>query len=106
MKNILRQAQETGVKIASPFQSSVLREESEKQLAAQIPKVAASVNTLRDGRQYEQALAEISRLRPPIDLFFEKVMVMTDDENLRAHRLGLLQTLIAEFSGIADFSAV
>ncbi|HWZ43901.1 MAG TPA: glycine--tRNA ligase subunit beta [Candidatus Saccharimonadales bacterium] len=106
MKNILRQAQEAGVKIASPFQESVLKEEPEKHLAAQIPKVAASVNTLRASRRYEEALLEISRLRPPIDLFFEKVMVMAEDETLRAHRLGLLQTLIAEFSGIADFSAI
>ena len=56
--------------------------------------------------QYEPALVEISRLRPAIDAFFDKVMVMVEDENLRAHRLGLLQTLVNEFSSIADFSEI
>ena len=55
-------------------------------------------------RNYEQALWEIARLRPAIDKFFDKVMVMVDDDNLRANRLALLQTLVKEFSTIADFS--
>ena len=74
--------------------------------AAQIPQVAAAVNSLRAGRQYEQALAEISRLRPAIDAFFDKVMVMVEDEELRAQRLGLLQILVDEFSSVADFSEI
>ena len=49
---------------------------------------------------------EISRLRPFIDTFFDKVMVMVEDDELRAHRLGLLQTLVDEFSSIADFSEI
>ena len=39
---------------------------------------------LSASRQYEPALIEISRLRPAIDAFFDKVMVMVEDENLRA----------------------
>jgi len=34
------------------------------------------------------------------------VMVMVEDEVLRANRLGLLQALVDEFSGIADFSEI
>jgi glycyl-tRNA synthetase beta chain len=105
MKNILRQAAEAGRSIAQPFASAALKEDAEKTLAAQIPQVAASVNALRGKKQYEEALLEIARLRPSIDAFFDKVMVMVDDEALRANRLGLLQTLLQEFSSIADFSA-
>ena len=43
---------------------------------------------------------------PPIDKFFDKVMVMVDDDNLRANRLALLQTVVKEFSTIADFSEI
>jgi glycyl-tRNA synthetase beta chain len=61
---------------------------------------------LREQKNYTAALTEVSRLRQPIDLFFEKVMVMVDDEQVRANRLALLQTLLAEFSTIADFSEI
>jgi glycyl-tRNA synthetase beta chain len=106
MKNILRQAAEAKRKIAQPFDPSRLKEEAEKRLAGEMPQVASKVNSLRASKSYEQALLEISRLRPLIDTFFDKVMVMVEDEELRAHRLGLLQSLVDEFSSIADFSEI
>jgi len=106
MKNILRQAAETNKKIATPFDPSALKDEEEKQLADAVPGVAKKVKELSASRQYESALHEISRLRPAIDAFFDKVMVMVEDENMRAQRLGLLQTLVNEFSSIADFSEI
>lgn len=106
MKNILLQAEETKKKVAEPFNPALLEDDEEKKLGAAIPQVAASVNKLRAAKQYGPALLEISRLRPAIDAFFDKVMVMVDDENLRANRLGLLQTLVREFSSIADFSEI
>jgi len=48
----------------------------------------------------------ISRLRPKIDLFFDKVLVNAPDLAVRQNRLTLLQTLLAEFSTIADFSEI
>jgi glycyl-tRNA synthetase beta chain len=106
MKNILRQAEDAKRKIASPYAPAALTEEAERHLAAAIPPVAAAVNKLRASRQYDPALIEISKLRPAIDAFFDKVMVMVEDETLRANRLGLLQTLVNEFTGIADFSEI
>lgn len=106
MKNILRQARETGKRVAHPFSPALLPEDAEKKLVAEIPHVADKAKKLRSGKQYEQALLEISRLRPAIDAFFDKVMVMVEDEELRAQRLGLLQTLVDEFSSIADFSEI
>ncbi len=106
MKNILRQAAETNKQIAQPFNPSALKDEEEKKLADAVPGVAKKVKELSASRQYESALHEISRLRPPVDAFFDKVMVMVEDEDLRAQRLGLLQTLVNEFSSIADFSEI
>jgi glycyl-tRNA synthetase beta chain len=106
MKNILRQAAETKKKVAKPFNPSALKDAEEKKLADAVPQVANRVKELSASRQYEPALIEISRLRPDIDAFFDKVMVMVEDEELRAHRLGLLQTLVNEFSSIADFSEI
>src|SRR5208282_210101 len=106
MKNILRQASEKTIVIAMRVDPAGLQEESEKELAALIPQTAATVEKLRAARDYEGALLEIAKLRPAIDKFFDKVMVMVDDNNLRANRLALLQTVVKEFSTIADFSEI
>jgi glycyl-tRNA synthetase beta chain len=106
MKNILRQASEKTKVIAVRLDPAGLREESEKELAALIPQTVATVEKLRAARDYEVALLEIAKLRPAIDKFFDKVMVMVDDDHLRANRLALLQTVVKEFSTIADFSEI
>jgi glycyl-tRNA synthetase beta chain len=106
MKNILRQASEKTKVIAMRVDPAGLREESEKELAALIPRTVATVEKLRSARDYEGALLEIAKLRRAVDKFFEKVMVMVDDDSLRANRLALLQTVVKEFSTIADFSEI
>ena len=106
MKNILRQAAEAGREVASKVDSSLLQEQAEKELAARVPATAGKVEELRSQREYEKALLEIAKLRPAIDHFFDKVMVMAEDAKVRANRLALLQTLLQEFSTIADFSEI
>jgi len=106
MKNILRQAAEKTKIIALRVDPASLQEESEKELAALVPQTVATVEKLRAAHDYEAALREIAKLRPTIDRFFDKVMVMVDDDNLRANRLALLQTVVKEFSTIADFSEI
>jgi glycyl-tRNA synthetase beta chain len=48
----------------------------------------------------------ISKLRPKVDLFFDKVLVNTPDARVRQNRLTLLHTLLEEFSPVADFSEI
>jgi glycyl-tRNA synthetase beta chain len=105
-KNILRQAMETKKAIAPKLDPGALVDDPEKSLAALVPQIATKIESLREQKDYKAALSEISTLRRPIDLFFDKVMVMVDDERLRANRLALLQTLLHEFSTIADFSEI
>ena len=106
IKNILRQAREAGKQPAKLVDAAVLQEQAEKNLAAAIPGTAKKVDRLRGERNYEQALIEISKLRPDVDTFFDKVMVMVDDGRIRSNRLALLETLLQEFSTIADFSEI
>ena len=106
IKNILRQASEAGKKIADGIDPSAFQEQAERDLASAIPETAQKVESLRRTRNYEQALIEISKLRPAVDRYFDKVMVMVEDERTRASRLALLQTLLNEFSTIADFSEI
>ncbi|HSB75216.1 MAG TPA: glycine--tRNA ligase subunit beta, partial [Terriglobales bacterium] len=106
MKNILRQAHELGSAPASEFEPGALTEPAEVNLAELVPATAETVRRLKSGKNYEQALVEISRLRPAVDTFFDKVMVMVDEPKVRANRLALLRTVLREFSTIADFSEI
>jgi glycyl-tRNA synthetase beta chain len=105
IKNILRQANEAGRRIGS-VDPNAFREEAERDLGTRIPEIASAADRLRQARDYSQALTEISKIRPTVDAFFDKVMVMVEDEELRANRLALLQTMLKEFSTIADFSEI
>ena len=55
-------------------------------------------------RQYTAALGRLSQLRPAVDAFFDAVMVMDENPQLRANRLGLLAQLQGLFGGVADLS--
>src|SRR5262249_32334697 len=106
IKNILRQAREANKVIAEQIELSALTEAEEKSLATLVPETAQSVRMLREQKNYAAALAQISRVRKPVDAFFDRVMVMVDDERVRANRLALLRDLLSEFSTIADFSEI
>jgi len=106
MKNILRQAREAGKEPAREIDTAIFQEEAERGLAGRIPEAAERVEIFRQQRNYQHALMEISRLRPAVDKFFDQVMVMVEDERIRANRLALLATLVKEFSTIADFSEI
>ena len=106
IKNILRQAKETGRRISPEPDAKAYRESAERNLGAEIPTRALAANLHRQNQDYTSALAEIAGIRPAVDTFFDKVMVMVEDEDLRANRLALLNFLLKEFSTIADFSEI
>jgi glycyl-tRNA synthetase beta chain len=104
IKNILRQAEEKkfvigssdSVRLADPAQAL-------KDAAAFLaPRVAA----LREQRAYIPALTEIATVRPVVDTFFEKVMVLDPDPAIRGAHLGLIDAVLRGFSTIADFSEI
>ena len=106
IKNILRQANETKKRIADVFSPAQVSDDAERGLAETTNRVAPRVRGLAGKREYAAALAEIATIRPVVDTFFDKVMVMVEDENVRANRLALLHSLLNEFSTIADFSEI
>jgi glycyl-tRNA synthetase beta chain len=106
MRNILRQAKEGGVEPAAKFEYTTESAGEEKDLAAYVETYAARVETHRQKKEYREALLLLSTVRERVDTFFDKVMVMVEDEHVRANRLALLETLLKEFSTIADFSEI
>jgi len=106
MRNILKQAKEAGIEPAAEFQALPDSADEEKRLAAYVKTYAPRVEAHRQKKEYQEALSVLSTAREPVDAFFDKVMVMAEDERVRANRLALLQTLLKEFSTLADFSEI
>src|SRR5579863_4118478 len=106
IRNILRQAGEKGIAPAGEFEFLFNEAEEAKLLKAKIERMASTVEEDAREKDYVSALLMLSTLREAVDNFFDKVMVMVDDERVRANRLALLQTLLKEFSTIAEFSEI
>ncbi len=106
MRNILKQAEEKGITIAEKSEFLPESAPEEKALMAYMERAGARVEEHRSKKEYVDALLLLSTAREPVDAFFDKVMVMVDDERVRANRLALLRTLLKEFSTIADFSEI
>jgi glycyl-tRNA synthetase beta chain len=105
IRNILeKSASEEAIPEAPDPARFAAEEERALHLAAEA--AVAEVTRLKLGRKYEQALERIAALRPVVDLFFDKVLVMAEDRAVRANRLALLRNLLLEFSIIADFSEI
>jgi len=104
ISNILRQAGEKGIEVPSEVDAARLVEAAEKTLADRLNELEQEVTPLFDARDYEPALARLADLREAVDCFFDDVMVMVDDEALRANRLALLARLRNLFLRVADLS--
>jgi glycyl-tRNA synthetase beta chain len=104
IKNILRQAEEKHFEIGSPKDVNLAPEA--QQLVDAAGALAPEVAKLRQDRSYGEALALIATLRPVVDAFFDKVMVLDPDAAVRGAHLGLIDGILRGFSGIADFSEI
>jgi glycyl-tRNA synthetase beta chain len=104
IKNILRQAEEKKFALGSATDVKLAPEAQRLHDAASA--LAPEVATLRQLRSYSEALAHIASLRPAVDAFFDKVMVLDPDEAVRGAHLGLIDEVLRNFSGIADFSEI
>jgi glycyl-tRNA synthetase beta chain len=106
MRNILRQAEEKGIAPAEQVRLLNDTDEEERNLVNYLERTGSKVEQHRSGKEYLAALQLLSTAREPVDKFFDKVMVMVEDKQVRANRLALLRALLTEFSTIADFSEI
>ena len=103
--NILRQAGNGDADAITPaIDGPYLEEVEEQALVKQLADVAMKVSPLTAAGNYTAALRELSGLRNTVDAFFDKTMVMVDDEKVRLARLQLLAQIRHEFQKIADIS--
>jgi glycyl-tRNA synthetase beta chain len=103
IKNIIKQAEEKSVEIRK---ADVQFEETavESEIWQKMQGIGQTYLQLFGKKDYAGALKELARLRAPVDLYFDKVMVMVEDPQVRANRLGVLNYLLVTFNKIADLS--
>jgi len=98
IRNILKKVEE---EIPDSVSVERLTEDAERRLAIE---VESAIHETREGlaeRDYVGVLRRLARLREPVDAFFDGVMVMADDAELRRNRLALLKRLADRFAAVA-----
>ncbi len=90
--------------LPAKIDEKLLQETEEKILNNKLQSMAEKIMPLFDDGNYSDALQQLAALRDPIDAFFDKVMVMADDEALKNNRLAMLNQLHALFMKAADLS--
>ena len=83
---------------------NLLAEESEILLASTLKEYQQKVVPMIKERDYKSALTELAGLRESVDSFFDNVMVMCDDDDIKNNRLALLSKLNSLFLETADIS--
>jgi glycyl-tRNA synthetase beta chain len=84
--------------------SALLIEKEEKDLYETYHRISGLFSNLMYEQEFAKALGLLLELSAPIDVFFDQVMVMAEDENLRRNRLALLGHITYLFGQMADFS--
>jgi glycyl-tRNA synthetase beta chain len=93
-----------GLSSGREINSSLFSEEAEKNLYQSFLKAKEKIDGHLHKKDYESSLLEMTQMKKPIDEFFDKVMVMVEDEATRNNRLALLDAIGQLFLKIADFS--
>ena len=78
----------------------------EKALAKALSDVEAAIENPLKSEDFTAAMAELAKLRGPVDAFFEAVMVNDEDSAVRANRLALLTKIRGTLHRVADFSRI
>ncbi len=91
---------------AGDVDASRLVDAEEKALHEAFVGARAKVGGLIQRDDFAGALREITALKPTVDRFFDKVMVMAEDKALRENRIRLLVGIGGLFAPVADFSRI
>ena len=89
-----------------PVRTELLQLPEEDALFGRLDEVGGRAVDLLAAEKLEDAMTELARLREPVDEFFNKVTVNTDNDESRKNRLRLLSAIRATMNRIADFSKI
>jgi glycyl-tRNA synthetase beta chain len=91
---------------AGPYDLKLITEKEEAALAAAIEAVKQDTIAAINVENFAGAMRALSELRPPVDEFFDKILVNAEDQKLRENRLRLLSEIRAATLTVADFSKI
>ena len=100
LSNLLKKVSD----LPAALNPATLQEDAEKTLLNQIQSIAPVVDQFVALGEYGQALSTLATLKAPVDRFFEEIMVMADDLEVRRQRLALLSNLHHLMNQVADIS--
>ena len=106
IRNILSKA---GIEIGAgsvypEANGQLLKEPAEIRLAVRVEELSSRVVPLANARDYVGVLSLLSDLEPDLEAFFDQVMVMAEDSDIRENRIRLLRSLAGLFLLVADIS--
>jgi glycyl-tRNA synthetase beta chain len=101
--SLAARAQDEPGGVADAPDPKLFTDETEKALAGAVAEVREPLATALAGGDIEAALAAAAALRAPVDRYFDEVLVMDRDPELRANRLAQLRQLSALLGSLGDF---
>jgi glycyl-tRNA synthetase beta chain len=105
--NILRdEERKSGERYSGSVDAQLVVEPEERALFEAIAASGSEAKAAVEIEDFQQAMSALARLRPPVDAFFDKVMVNAEDAKVRVNRLKLLDRLRQATLVVADFSRV
>ena len=102
IRNILKKSSSDNLLV----DSKLLKESAEQSLFKKITEAKEKISPLLVTRDYTAALSGLATLKPVVDKFFDEVMVMDEDEAIRANRVALLTKVNHLFTSVADISVL
>jgi glycyl-tRNA synthetase beta chain len=103
ISNILRKS---GEERQRPVVTELFEQPEESTLHQAVQTILPSLKADMASRNYARVLQRLADLRAPVDAYFDKVMVMAEDERLRDNRLAQLRQLRNLFLDVADLSCI
>jgi len=105
-KRVANIMKKSGAAAGAAVDASRLTDAAEKALYDAFQAVKQDVENRLETGGFDQALKAIASLRPAVDSFFDEVLVMADDDKVRANRLALLGSIAGLFGLFADFTKI
>ncbi|MGI0525629.1 glycine--tRNA ligase subunit beta [Rhizobium giardinii] len=103
---ILAAEEKKGTEVAASVDPSLFRLDQEKALYAAVIAASREAAAAIAGEDFRSAMEALSKLRGPVDQFFNDVLVNDEDPAIRANRLALLGLIRSATGTVADFSKI
>ena len=104
--NILNQAKKQKLNVSDIVKTDLLKEEPEQNLYNQYVVIDKQLEELLSKKDYANAINKLNDIKPYLDNFFEKVMVMCEDENIKINRISLINYITEKFNSFVNLSSL